>query len=447
MRKSPLLIIMTVLLMLTLASAAVFGQEVEDPVEAEVVEEVIDETDDTGEPEVIDEPVADYIEYPCVDENGDIIESPLTETEDEEATDETMPADQVMLQLVAQQEVEDPVDEEVEVEVTEEVEIPTCTPVPTEVEPEEPVGPPPPPINPWYGQYWNNPTFSGVPAMQRSDDYVDFNWGNESPNPDVMGSEWNSMRWTHTEPTLERGFYRIRIQSDYGARLDVNGARLVDTIRYGDTSAFDTYYWIRGGLSANYRFDYFHHAGPSTVSINIEKASEWAAPFGYGTVAGTPVLRDGPGTEYYSNGRLAAGESVKLTGHRNLPGNWVGVITDLGEAGWLSTASVFTNYPVEKMQIWPFTPDAVRGGEPRGTISRNFPYVNVRYQPTSQSQVIAQAPQGMSVALIGRTTSNNYLLVRMWEGTLGWAPRGGIDTTVNISSLPIRYDDSVATAE
>lgn len=455
MRKSTLLWFLSLLLLLSLASASVFAEEVDDTATPETTSEDSEsedadeaDTTDSDEEELAEAaPVADYIVYPCIDGDGNVVESPLVEEDEADSEeDEADAVEEAQLQLIfgLSEDDDEAADEADEAADEEDEEFPICEPV--HPEPAEPVGPPPPPINPWYGIYWNNPTFNGKPALSRADDYVAFNWGGESPYTLTMGADYNSVRWTHTERVQPTGFYRVRIASDYGARLDINGARIVDTIRYGNASPFDTYYWVRGGLNANFRFDYFHHTGAAVAAISVEQVAEWAAPFGYGNISGNPVLRDGPGTEYFSNGRLVEGQRVKLTGHRNLPGNWVGVITDEGEAGWVNTFHLLTNFPVDRMQTWPFTPDGVTAGEPRGRVSADNPYINVRYQPKSDSNVLAQAPQGMYLALVGRTTSNNYLLVRMWEGTLGWAPRGGIDTNININSLPIRYDDTVVTS-
>ncbi len=495
MKRSALIWILSLLMLMSLASASAFAQDEEatgDEAAAETTsedgeasdgemsdDEASDDTEDgeegEGEAEEEAEPAPIYVEYPCVDADGNVVEAPMDHSDDadgdEGEVDDTEDADDadasedeaisdepVLVQIANFQtevddteadDTEEPDDTEEAEAGDEEAEEEEMEPVPDckEPPPPPPPGPPPPPVNPWYGVYWNNPTFTGPSALQRTDDFVQFNWGNESPYTPTMGADYNSMRWTHTERSQPAGFYRVQIASDYGARLDVNGARIVDTIRFGNAAPFNTFYWIRDGLNHNFRFDYFHHTGPSIVSIDVQPTSEFAAPFGYGTISGTPVLRDGPGTEYFSNGRLANGQRVKLMGQRNLPGNWVGVITDEGEAGWINVFHLLTNYPVDRMQLWPFTPDGVTAGEPRGTVSRDFPYINVRYQPKGQADVIAQAPQGMNLALVGRTASNSYLLVRMWEGTLGWAPAGGIDTNVNISTLPMRWDDTVPAAE
>ena len=39
----------------------------------------------------------------------------------------------------------------------------------------------------WRGEYYNNMTLSGLPAMIRVDRAIDFNWGVGSPEPGVVG--------------------------------------------------------------------------------------------------------------------------------------------------------------------------------------------------------------------------------------------------------------------
>lgn len=292
------------------------------------------------------------------------------------------------------------------------------------------------PVNPWYGQYWANPTFSGPPSHTRNDDFVNFDWGPSSPFSDTVGFDWFSARWTHTIAQPEQGFYQVEIASDYGARLDVNGVRILDTIRNGDGSPVYAYFWMMGDRNINLRYDYFHHEGYAIARANVTQMPVWSAPFGKGTIVNESVaLRDGPGTEYYGNGRVDVGEVVTLTGHRNLPGNWVCVITEDGTVGWMNVYYLQTNYPIERLQVWPMW---LANGEPTGRVNSSGDYINVRYDPAPSATVIAQANQGSNVVLVGRTDTNNWLLVRMWEGTLGWAPAGGIDTDYPIDNLPIR---------
>ena len=40
----------------------------------------------------------------------------------------------------------------------------------------------------WQATYWNNPTLSGAPVLQRSDAQLDFIWGNGAPAPTISAA-------------------------------------------------------------------------------------------------------------------------------------------------------------------------------------------------------------------------------------------------------------------
>ena len=78
----------------------------------------------------------------------------------------------------------------------------------------------------WIASYFNNETLSGTPVLVRTDPTIDFNWGLDSPasgiNPDHF-----SVRWQNTV-TLPAGTYDLRIGSDDGSRLWIDGQLIHD---------------------------------------------------------------------------------------------------------------------------------------------------------------------------------------------------------------------------
>jgi hypothetical protein len=67
---------------------------------------------------------------------------------------------------------------------------------------------PPHPTSPWFGEYFNNITLTGVPALTRWDDRINFNFGGGSPGAGVAADRF-SVRWTNN-PNLSSGRYRRR---------------------------------------------------------------------------------------------------------------------------------------------------------------------------------------------------------------------------------------------
>jgi len=76
------------------------------------------------------------------------------------------------------------------------------------------------------GEYFNNPTLSGTPALVRDDEVIDFNWGTGSPAPEI-GSDQFSVRWTGKR-TFEAGAYRFHALTDDGVRVWVDGQLIID---------------------------------------------------------------------------------------------------------------------------------------------------------------------------------------------------------------------------
>jgi len=73
----------------------------------------------------------------------------------------------------------------------------------------------------WRGEYFDNATLSGKPALVRDDERIDFDWGYGSPAHGI-GDDTFSVRWTQTLD-LPAGNYRFVATVDDGARLWVGG--------------------------------------------------------------------------------------------------------------------------------------------------------------------------------------------------------------------------------
>jgi len=78
----------------------------------------------------------------------------------------------------------------------------------------------------WRGEYFNNKSLVGSPALVRDDTAVNFNWGTGKPADNINGDEF-SVRWTRTLP-LEAGVYRFTTTTDDGVRLWVNNQLVID---------------------------------------------------------------------------------------------------------------------------------------------------------------------------------------------------------------------------
>lgn len=81
----------------------------------------------------------------------------------------------------------------------------------------------------WTGLYFNNPTFSGAPALTRIDPQINFNFGTNSPAPGFLGTENYSISWTAAQ-TFAAGTYRFTAVADDGVRVQIDGATIIDAL-------------------------------------------------------------------------------------------------------------------------------------------------------------------------------------------------------------------------
>jgi hypothetical protein len=78
----------------------------------------------------------------------------------------------------------------------------------------------------WLGEYFNNRTLSGLPALVRETARVDFHWGFGSPAP-VIPSDGFSVRWIRVAE-FQAGTYRFTATSDDGIRVYVDNRLILD---------------------------------------------------------------------------------------------------------------------------------------------------------------------------------------------------------------------------
>jgi hypothetical protein len=77
------------------------------------------------------------------------------------------------------------------------------------------------------GEYFNNMTLAGAPALTRIDATVDFDWGTGSPGAGLNADQF-SVRWTGFVRAPANGNYLFQTRSDDGVRLWVNGVLIIN---------------------------------------------------------------------------------------------------------------------------------------------------------------------------------------------------------------------------
>jgi hypothetical protein len=210
----------------------------------------------------------------------------------------------------------------------------------------------------WYASYWNNPTQSGPPALQRVESGApDYIWGEGSPGPGVQ-PDYFSARWTATE-NLDTGRYRFTLRADDSARLWVNNQLVLDINETGIDFTADVdidkagpvpimleFREDKGGARINLDWNYI-----GKVSATGPIRAEY---FNNMELAGSPVLvrNEGPGLfNNWGNGSpdpLINDDhfSARYTSSMNLPAGWYRFSTqpDDGLRFWINNQIVIDRW-------------------------------------------------------------------------------------------------------
>ena len=288
--------------------------------------------------------------------------------------------------------------------------------------------------NQWQGEYFNNTSLSGVPALVRTDSQINFNWGTGSPAVGVINSDNFSARWTQTV-YFSAGSYRFTTTSDDGVRLWVNNVLLIDRWQDRAVQSFSGDIYLAGG-SVPVRMEYYERSGSAEARLTWSLVSAptptptpqpppaptpTPPPLPVGTTA-TVVsdqlnLRTGPSPSYNIIRVLTRNQVVKLGGYRNSSATWVQVITSDNVPGWLYAPFVVSSYPLLNLPVW--TGDT--GGVDAGTAIVSAFYLNVRTGSGVGYPILTRLLNGQHVRLTGyRNGAATWVEILTPEGRTGW---------------------------
>lgn len=186
------------------------------------------------------------------------------------------------------------------------------------------------PIYNWRGEYFNNVTLDGAPALVRDDGQIDFNWGNGSPAQGIINADHFSVRWTHNiSPTP--GLYRFTAISDDGIRVWADGALIIDQWNINALQTF-TADWVMTTGSHLVVVEYFENDGWAAARLSWDLIEvpipTWRAEyFNNTTLSASPVLVREDAQVYFNWGNdspmpgivNANGFSAQWTGQFDLP--------------------------------------------------------------------------------------------------------------------------------
>jgi hypothetical protein len=118
----------------------------------------------------------------------------------------------------------------------------------------------------WRGEYFNNTSLAGAPALVRDDAQIAFDWGNGSPAPGVIAADRFSARWTRTLD-LSPGRYRFAVTGDDGVRLWVNGQLLIDAWYDQAARTYSAAIDLAGG-AVPVKLEYYENAGLAVAELS-----------------------------------------------------------------------------------------------------------------------------------------------------------------------------------
>lgn len=125
------------------------------------------------------------------------------------------------------------------------------------------------PENQFCADYYPNKDLAGLPIHSGLTDDIDFNWGKDSPVPDVIGTDYFSIRWNGLFD-FEEGIYNFNLRTDNGVRIWVGD---------DETPLIDS--WDRGGTfhaekalpagKHHVKVEYREHSGSARAHVSWSK--------------------------------------------------------------------------------------------------------------------------------------------------------------------------------
>jgi beta-glucosidase len=105
------------------------------------------------------------------------------------------------------------------------------------------------------GEYFSTREFKGEPAVVRTDEAINFEWGALSPDPKVPENNF-SVRWTGKLKAPESGKYLVGMAGNGGARLVVDGQTIVEELTNRRTRTVTKEMTLEAGRSYDVRVEY-----------------------------------------------------------------------------------------------------------------------------------------------------------------------------------------------
>jgi beta-glucosidase len=117
------------------------------------------------------------------------------------------------------------------------------------------------------GEYFENRTLSGAPALSRIDTQLDFSWANGSPATGVPSDDF-SVRWTGKLVPKASGHHLLSITGDDGYRLLLDGKPVVEDWTEHAPRTRGAITTLEAGRSYDVVLEYFERAGGAELHFS-----------------------------------------------------------------------------------------------------------------------------------------------------------------------------------
>jgi len=127
------------------------------------------------------------------------------------------------------------------------------------------------PTDSWRGEYYNNTSLDGVPALVRADREIDFEWRGDSPAPGIVNADDFSVRWSRNV-YFAAGRYKFETETNDGVRLYVDDILIIEQWRSMPTTKYTEKIRLSEG-NHRIRMEYFDD-GNAIARLSWAKTNE-----------------------------------------------------------------------------------------------------------------------------------------------------------------------------
>lgn len=264
----------------------------------------------------------------------------------------------------------------------------------------------------WNASYWNDTTVAGPVVVSRTDNDINFNWGDGSPAASIDPDTF-SARWTTTYNFPYAGRWQFKVGADDGVRMWIDVTQILDEW-HGNPEGYKTYtvdvYALTAG-NHDLKVEYFEETGNAGIQVRWYYLGNDTGDGGGGTTEPTDghAIPAGPATVYAGvtgdnvNVRIGPGRGNPVMTQIFYPDNYLvlGGVSDLswllidlgdGTQGWVSNEWVWL-YALEDEK----NEDTTGGGQP--DFVDDIPRIDIAIAPPGE---LPPAPP--RVILTGQST-------------------------------------------